>query len=150
AEVWYLFGAWLLAASFNALLTWWGVSVAILHHTAEGSVLVGPLTLARVVPVLVAVMVWMIRVLIIGTFSLAGENLFSMADVRPVSRPALRPQPAPDRPRPAPAFPRPASKPIAAIAAMSRVGRAPAQAEPTYHAVGLVARTSDEDHATRQ
>ena len=29
AEVWYLFGAWLLAASFNATLTWWGVSVAI-------------------------------------------------------------------------------------------------------------------------
>ncbi len=29
AEVWYLFGAWLLAAGFNATLTWWGVSVAI-------------------------------------------------------------------------------------------------------------------------
>ncbi|MDP2778299.1 MAG: hypothetical protein Q8O48_11715, partial [Anaerolineales bacterium] len=24
AEVWYLFGAWLLAAGFNAILTWWG------------------------------------------------------------------------------------------------------------------------------
>ncbi|NPV57555.1 MAG: hypothetical protein HPY76_12905, partial [Anaerolineae bacterium] len=26
-EVWYLFGAWLLAATMNALLTWWGVSM---------------------------------------------------------------------------------------------------------------------------
>lgn len=25
AEVYYLFGAWLLAAAFNAMLTWWGV-----------------------------------------------------------------------------------------------------------------------------
>ncbi len=24
-EVWYLFGAWLIAALFNATLTWWGV-----------------------------------------------------------------------------------------------------------------------------
>jgi len=24
AEVWYLFGAWLLAAAMNAILTWWG------------------------------------------------------------------------------------------------------------------------------
>jgi hypothetical protein len=23
-EVWYLFGAWLLAATMNAMLTWWG------------------------------------------------------------------------------------------------------------------------------
>ncbi|RPH55526.1 MAG: hypothetical protein EHM81_14500, partial [Chloroflexi bacterium] len=27
AEVWYLFGAWVLAAAMNAILTWWGVSL---------------------------------------------------------------------------------------------------------------------------
>ncbi len=32
AEVWYLFGAWLLAATMNAMLTWWGVSIAILNN----------------------------------------------------------------------------------------------------------------------
>ena len=37
AEVWYLFGAWLLAAGFNATLTWWGVSVAIAGHTSAGA-----------------------------------------------------------------------------------------------------------------
>jgi hypothetical protein len=34
AEVWYLFGAWLLAAAMNAMLTWWGVSVAI-HQSQQ-------------------------------------------------------------------------------------------------------------------
>jgi hypothetical protein len=78
AEVWYLFGAWLLAAAMNAMLTWWGVSVAILSHTPAGGVLLGQATMTKVVPVFVAVMVWLIRVLIIGTFSVAGENLFSL------------------------------------------------------------------------
>src|SRR5512142_2234167 len=92
-EVWYLFGAWLLAASFNAALTWWGVSVAIINHRAAGGILVGESTMTRVVPVLVALMVWMIRVLIIGTFSLAGENIFSMAEARASDRSAYRPMP---------------------------------------------------------
>src|SRR4030042_4771510 len=35
-EVWYLFGAWLLAATMNAVLTWWGVSIAILSHESLG------------------------------------------------------------------------------------------------------------------
>src|ERR1700690_2445573 len=87
-EVWHLFGAWLLAASFNATLTWWGVSVAIINHSSAGKILVGQSVLAPVAPVLVAVMVWMIRLLIIGPFSLAGEKLFSMASDLPADRPA--------------------------------------------------------------
>src|SRR5574338_55306 len=75
AEVWYLFGAWLLAATFNAMLTWWGVSVAILNHNALGGALVGQAAMTRVVPIFVAVLVWLTRVLIIGTFSIAGERL---------------------------------------------------------------------------
>ena len=35
AEVWYLFGAWILAAAMNATLTWWGVSVAIANHASQ-------------------------------------------------------------------------------------------------------------------
>ena len=83
AEVWYLFGAWLLAAGFNATLTWWGVSVAIVNHSsaAAGAVVSGH-TLTKLVPIFVAIMVLLIRVLIIGTFSMAGDNLFSMADSR--------------------------------------------------------------------
>ena len=82
AEVWYLFAAWFLAAAFNATLTWWGVSVAILKHNAEGGVLLGQVTMTKMVPVFVAAMVLLIRVLLINTFSIAGERLFSMADER--------------------------------------------------------------------
>ncbi len=93
-EVWYLFGAWLLAAAFNALLTWWGVSVAIVSHSSQaGGVVVTNATLTKVVPIFVAVMVWLIRVLIIGTFSVAGERMFSQADLRDSTqgRPSHRP-----------------------------------------------------------
>ncbi|MDX9993165.1 MAG: hypothetical protein RBS68_14085 [Anaerolineales bacterium] len=82
AEVWYLFGAWLLAAAMNATLTWWGVAVAISTHASQGAAVVGGETVRTIVPVFVAVMVWVIRILIIGTFSLAGDRLFSMADAR--------------------------------------------------------------------
>src|SRR5918996_1924531 len=82
AEVWYLFAAWFLAASFNAILTWWGVSVAMLQHPAAGGVLLGATTMTKVVPIFVAAMVLLIRVLLINTFSLAGERMFSLADQR--------------------------------------------------------------------
>lgn len=81
-EVWYLFGAWLLAATMNAMLTWWGVSIALLQHQSLGNAVIAREALLRVVPIFVAVMVWLIRVLIIGTFSVAGDRLFSQADQR--------------------------------------------------------------------
>jgi hypothetical protein len=81
-ETWYLFGAWLLAATMNAMLTWWGVSLAILGHETLGNAVVQRGILLRVVPIFVALMVWLIRVLIIGTFSVAGDNLFSQDDLR--------------------------------------------------------------------
>src|SRR3990170_1196277 len=82
-EIWYLFGAWLLAATMNAMLTWWGVSIAILNHETLGNAIVARATLLRVVPIFVAVLVWLIRVLIIGSFSVAGDRLFSQAEFRP-------------------------------------------------------------------
>jgi len=43
------------------------------------------------VPVFVAIMVWLIRVLIIGTLSVAGDRLFSQANNRSAgSRPPIR------------------------------------------------------------
>ena len=94
-EVWYLFGAWMLAAVMNAMLTWWGVSIAILNHQTLGNAVVARETLLRVVPIFVAVMVWLIRVLIIGTMSIAGDRLFSQSDVRrsrrQITRNATRP-----------------------------------------------------------
>ncbi|MBU1327337.1 hypothetical protein KKB64_02325 [Patescibacteria group bacterium] len=106
AEVWYLFGAWLLAAGMNACLTWWGVSVAMAQRETASQMLsasvISPATL-KFVPVFVAIMVWLIRVLIIGTFSIAGESLFSSAGdrVRSQVRPAPQPVASSLRPRPA-------------------------------------------------
>ncbi len=123
-EVWYLFGAWLLAATMNALLTWWGVSIAILEHRSVGNAVIAHQTLLKIVPVFVAIMVWLIRVLIIGTFSVAGERLFSVGE-----RQALETR-AQSRTR-RPASPRPVRHPTAARPAAART---PSGAvEPTYH-----------------
>jgi hypothetical protein len=81
-EVWYLFGAWLLAATMNTILTWWGVSMAIVNHSVRSSALLDPNTLIKIVPVFIAVMVWVIRVLIIGTLSVASDRLMN-GDRRP-------------------------------------------------------------------
>ena len=82
AEVWYLFGAWLLAAAMNATLTWWGVAVAIAEKGVAGTMVVSATTLNTAVPIFVALMVWVIRVLIIGTFSSMGDRLFNATQVR--------------------------------------------------------------------
>ncbi|MEE9188976.1 MAG: hypothetical protein V3U36_06375, partial [Anaerolineales bacterium] len=42
-----------------------------------GNAVVDRETLLKVVPLFVAILVWLIRVLIIGTFSVAGDRLFS-------------------------------------------------------------------------
>jgi hypothetical protein len=162
AEVWYLFGAWLLAAGFNASLTWWGVSVAILNHNAAGGVLVGQEAMVKAVPIFVAVMVWLIRVLIIGTFSVAGERLFTMADAferqstyrnEPVrnniyhTNPVTRntPQPRPSG-LPIGSYARPAPKPNPTY----NTNR-PVPVEPSYHPVGMSAMGQDDhDSSTRR
>lgn len=151
AEVWYLFGAWLLAAAFNAMLTWWGVSVAILNHTTEGGSLVGQATMIKVVPIFVAGMVWLIRVLIIGTFSVAGERLFTLADAgqRPVSyrndsyRPAAATQSLNSN-MPSPNYPRPAPKPRPAPSSGYNVN----YPEPTYHPIGMTAMGHSEQNSS--
>jgi len=145
AEVWYLFGAWLLAAAMNACLTWWGVSVAIINHSSAGSVLLGQTTMVKVVPVFVAVMVWLIRVLIIGTFSVAGENLFSLADDYARPRRTQRPSPRPAHTT-MPSYARPAPKPLSASPVNNRSSRM----EPTYHPIGMNAQSYDEGQGMRR
>jgi len=149
AEVWYLFGAWLLAAGFNATLTWWGVSVAILNHSAEGGALLGQQTMAKVVPIFVAGLVLLIRVLLINTFSIAGERIFTLAEEgsgqyvqnRPMYRPATESNRVPNS-----VFPRPAPKPTSV-----NVPQQAAYSEPSYHPIGMAAQTRNENnnHYTR-
>jgi hypothetical protein len=150
-EVWYLFGAWLLAAAMNAMLTWWGVSIAILSHNSLGAgSVVSNATLTKVVPVFVAIMVWLIRVLIIGTFSLAGDRLFSQDSRRSYNAP--RPQTQPSRAsatssaslRPASSLPRPANN-----AFSSRPAPKPQSTysppEPTYQNLSFSGRNQNND-----
>ena len=73
-ESWYLLGAWLLAATMNAILTWWAISLALLNHQTLGNEIVGREALLNSVPVFVAVLVWLIRILMIGSFTLSGTR----------------------------------------------------------------------------
>jgi hypothetical protein len=149
AEVWYLFGAWLLAATMNAMLTWWGVSVAIVQNgNISGTQVVSTATLTHVVPVFVAIMVWLIRILIIGTFSVSGDRLFSQGDVRsnfrlanlnqgqarPVSSPVQARQP---QSAPVPSF-RSAPKPAI------RPDNGYSRPEPSYHNISMSTSSSRE------
>ena len=156
-EVYYLFGAWFLAAAFNAILTWWGVSVAIVSHaSASGGAVVSTTTMTKVVPIFVAAMILLIRVLIIGTFSLAGDRLFTTdtrrtsynSNYNNYSRPAQEPTYRPAQSQP---LIRPAStlnRPVQSQSAQGNTGTfhpAPktnnpqqssfARQEPTYHNV---------------
>lgn len=148
-EVYYLFGAWLLAAGFNAILTWWGVSIAIINHTsASGGAVISNETMTKVVPIFVAAMILLIRVLIIGSFSLAGDRMFTTAErsasernnyARPAQQQTYRPanqgqpilRPASSLNRPVQTTQnqsyRPAPKPAQQTSFM--------RAEPTYHSV---------------
>ena len=83
-EVWYLFGAWLLAATMNAVLTWWGVSMAISNHSIASRAMMDQKTITVVVPLFVSLMVWVIRILLIGSLSMAGERIFSGGQPRTV------------------------------------------------------------------
>jgi hypothetical protein len=98
-EVWYLFGAWLLAATMNAMLTWWGVSLAVANHTIQNNSVIATGTMQTVIPVFVAILVWLIRILIIGTLSVAlDRHVAASAPYVPVQRP----MPAVQRTHPAP------------------------------------------------
>jgi hypothetical protein len=136
-EVWYLFGAWLLAATMNAMLTYWAVAIAILSHTSLGGAVISQSTIIKVVPIFVAIMVWVIRVLIIGSFSVAGNRLFSQSEssqplrqapgfsqAQPLSPPNMLPTQA------APLRSAPKADPASGQPVYGR-------SEPTYHPVSM-------------
>ncbi len=144
-EVWYLFGAWILASIMNAMLTWWGVSVAIVSHPPTSNTLVSREVVLNVVPVFVAFMVFLIRVLIIGTFSVAGERLFSQSPRRHSNGLNQR-QPAPralPQVHPAPFSAQPAYR---AAPKPMPVGQANMnRPEPSYHPLSVGSRPNQDD-----
>lgn len=136
SEVWYLFGAWLLAATMNAMLTWWGVSIALLNHESLGNAVVEREMLLKVVPIFVAILVWLIRVLIIGTFSVAGERLFSQTERYQTTNGSARPRQSRVKPVPVQAR-KPNSQP--AYKPTPQPEQSYGRAEPTYHPLSMSA-----------
>ena len=105
--------------------------------------------MAKVVPIFVAAMVLLIRVLLINTFSIAGERIFSLAEHRAPryqnqSQPTFRTTNLESLRTPNQSLPRPAPKP--ASTAVSR----PLYNEPTYHPVGMNAQEYGDNHSVRR
>ena len=75
-EVYFLMGAWLLGATMNALMTWWTVTLILVQHPLTGNDVLTHAQLLKIVPIFVAGLVWLTRILFIGGISIAGEQLF--------------------------------------------------------------------------
>ena len=81
-EDWFLFGAWFLAATMNAILTWWGVSMSIVNHSIMSSKIIDSETIHLVVPIFVSIMVWVTRILLIGSLSLSDQRTTTKSQTR--------------------------------------------------------------------
>ena len=86
-EDWFLFGAWFLAATMNAILTWWGVSMSIVNHSIMSSKIIDSETIHLVVPIFVSIMVWVTRILLIGSLTLSDQRTTTKSQTR-VARPS--------------------------------------------------------------
>lgn len=119
--VWFLTGAWFLGTIANSIMTWWAVSLTLLSHEFGNEVLSRE-TLLRYVPIFVAMLVWLTRILFIGAFSAAGEDVVGIARERndSPSSPPRREAPAPLPARPATARPSPVNNVSTANTASSR------------------------------
>jgi hypothetical protein len=129
-ESWYLFGAWFLAATANAALTWWGVAVAISDHTLKSASVINTQTLVHIVPIFIAILVWVLRILIIASLTSAIERL--TGSKKPVEKNVLYTHSAVKPSTPA------QHRPVAASSAplnLTRISKPVVQAksEPTYH-----------------
>ncbi len=101
-ELWFLFGAWLLAATMNAALTWWGISMAVVNRSLISSAIINPQILLHAIPVFVAILVWVTRILLIGSFSLgirANPALEARPQTAPFERVAQQPLVVTRKPR---------------------------------------------------
>jgi hypothetical protein len=72
-----LMGAWLLGATMNAIMTWWAVTLTLLENP-YGNAILSADVLLKVVPLFVAVLVWLTRVLFIGALNYSGEQFVAM------------------------------------------------------------------------
>lgn len=94
----YLFGAWLAGATLNAIMTWYAVGITLLERTPSNSMLTQE-ELLRYVPIFLAALVWLTRILFIGAISVMGDALLAFVDRRRVKQPKLTTRRRPVRAR---------------------------------------------------
>ncbi|MEM7798841.1 MAG: hypothetical protein AAF633_06615 [Chloroflexota bacterium] len=75
-EVWYLMGAWLLGATLNAIMTWYAVSLILIQRPI-GSEVLSREQIIFIAPIFVATLVWLTRILFIGSIAVAGDHLIN-------------------------------------------------------------------------
>jgi len=79
-SVWFMFGAWFLAATMNTILTWWGVVMAMQTHPILSASVVNATFVSKIVPIFIALMVWVVRIMLVGALSKKGERLLRSDD----------------------------------------------------------------------
>lgn len=88
-EVWLLLGAWFLGAALNALMTWYAVALTIAPRQT-GASLITQRDMLLYAPVFVALLVWLTRILLIGSSSMAADRLLH-SNGRSLGRPRRAP-----------------------------------------------------------
>ncbi|MCA9941931.1 MAG: hypothetical protein H6656_00850 [Ardenticatenaceae bacterium] len=86
-EVWLLMGAWLLGATMNAVMTWYAVALTIAPRNV-GATIITKGDMLFYAPIFVALLVWLTRILLIGSSSVAADRLLHASAPR---RPARQP-----------------------------------------------------------
>lgn len=89
-EVWLLTGAWLLGASMDAVMTWYAVALTISARSV-GAGVISQADMLRYAPLFVALLVWVTRILLIGSIALALDRLLHQGGSRSSARSRQRP-----------------------------------------------------------
>jgi hypothetical protein len=78
-EEWYLLAAWLMAGFLNAIMTWWSVTETLLAQSGLGNEIFSRQAMLTYVPIFVAGVVWIIRILLIGALTLHVKRVSASA-----------------------------------------------------------------------
>lgn len=88
-EVWLLLGAWLLGASMNAVMTWYAVALTIAPRNV-GATIITKGDMLFYAPIFVALLVWLTRILLIGSSSVAADRMLHGTTSRGTTRQPVR------------------------------------------------------------
>lgn len=88
-EVWLLTGAWVLGASMDAVMTWYAVALTISARSV-GAGVISREAMLLYAPLFVALLVWLTRILLIGSIALTLDRLLHQSS-RAYTRPRQRP-----------------------------------------------------------